>query len=1061
MVSLARKLRPPTLSSGPGPSRLVGRARAHGLVGSAPIVVVTAPTGYGKSCFAHWFATQSPSASGPMAWYTVDDTDDVAVAAECIVAALAGAWPALAPETKGERTVEQAVPLLGYLADAVVGPGCLVIDNADRLPEAALVALAPTLLTLIDAGVRLVVVAASTAGLDRGDTLDLVAREAQGAAVVLRAPDLQFDIDEVADLLAVAGHAGLDAGEAHARTGGWPLAVGLVAAGRFDGSTDATRLARFAVRGVPVAVVQLLATAAQLSSVPASAVAALDSEGWIGVERFVHDHPGLAHIDEDGWLRLSPVLRAGLAHTTVDSRLVEPLSEQLLAAGELELGLSILGRTRRWPALGRHLDLVGHRLIDTGRYRYIRDLVATIPAADRTTRALLLDAWSGIELDRLDAVRHHDDLRIDEARLVDLIARTEPSSAEWLGACSLLAYWYRLAADLRMADIARDTLRSVLGDVVDDALVPPEEEGAGDGIVTEARLGALVDASVSPRSVAGLLHAMGFGALAHDDTLGPERMARCLRLAERALARSGGDPIRVRALASYYLVQSGVNAPASAVTALRDVVAALRDTGHPDGASMAVLLGDCHLRGFDVGAGISVAELGLDWAERTGNRQASAALTWLEAQLELVAALSGSSTEPIEKTATVTAAHERATVVFETMRLNRRVHVGLVDDATRLAGAACWFGNSGVAESWLGLARSVREPDAWSRQVGAALVVIGRVIDLARGEVDAGAEIDRFVAEQRMLGRHHLASEFALLRRQLTAPRDAGDGSTQPPDVRLGVTDGPLPARAATPIDAAVAGMVEVAPRLPAHPLAATVGTGPLLPVPPAEPRLSIEVLRPDIRIRRGDDELPRLVGLPARLLVLLVVEDGVLPVDRALEVLWPGADPLVTRNRLHGVVLKLRRALGLPVAGPVRVEDGVLRLTKEVEVDAWRLVDPTSVERAAAGHGELLCRLVRSYVSPLVASQFAYDEFVLLPRASFHRRFLRLAGSAMAENPADSDLALWVLDRVEGDEVLADVASEMFARARAPRDPGTAVEAVGAEPFAGTGVLDPDRHPG
>ncbi|MEI6116476.1 MAG: hypothetical protein WCP99_18160 [Burkholderiales bacterium] len=73
-----------------------------------------------------------------------------------------------------------------------------------------------------------------------------------------------------------------------------------------------------------------------------------------------------------------------------------------------------------------------------------------------------------------------------------------------------------------------------------------------------------------------------------------------------------------------------------------------------------------------------------------------------------------------------------------------------------------------------------------------------------------------------------------------------------------------------------------------------------------------------------------------ARLLALLVVADGALTIDAALDDLWPDADPAAARNRFHQVLHRLRRSLGIDAGELLTVVDGVIRLDR-ARVDADR----------------------------------------------------------------------------------------------------------------------------
>jgi DNA-binding SARP family transcriptional activator len=143
---------------------------------------------------------------------------------------------------------------------------------------------------------------------------------------------------------------------------------------------------------------------------------------------------------------------------------------------------------------------------------------------------------------------------------------------------------------------------------------------------------------------------------------------------------------------------------------------------------------------------------------------------------------------------------------------------------------------------------------------------------------------------------------------------------------------------------------------------------------------------------------VPTLRGYPAKLLALLVASGGILTIDAAIAGLWPDADLDVGRNRLHGILLRLRRSLGLPVAGPITCADGIVRLDRggAVQVDAWEF------ERAAdrTGDGQALATL-EAYSDGLLTHQFGYDDTIEAYRRALRATFLRLATRLLGDPPA------------------------------------------------------------
>jgi DNA-binding SARP family transcriptional activator len=70
--------------------------------------------------------------------------------------------------------------------------------------------------------------------------------------------------------------------------------------------------------------------------------------------------------------------------------------------------------------------------------------------------------------------------------------------------------------------------------------------------------------------------------------------------------------------------------------------------------------------------------------------------------------------------------------------------------------------------------------------------------------------------------------------------------------------------------------------------------------------------------------------GQPAQLLKMVAVSGGRLPAERAIETLWPEADPAAGRNRLRTVLVRLKEA----AAGAVGRDGELLTLGAGIRVD-------------------------------------------------------------------------------------------------------------------------------
>jgi len=162
---------------------------------------------------------------------------------------------------------------------------------------------------------------------------------------------------------------------------------------------------------------------------------------------------------------------------------------------------------------------------------------------------------------------------------------------------------------------------------------------------------------------------------------------------------------------------------------------------------------------------------------------------------------------------------------------------------------------------------------------------------------------------------------------------------------------------------------------------------------------VTVRVLGPQLSATVDGEPVTALRGYPAKLLALLVASEGMLTVDAAIEGLWPDADLAVGRNRLHGILLRLRRTLGLPAGGPITCADDLVRLERDgpVVVDSWELARAPAWQ-AAAGYG-----------AGVLTHQFSYDDVIEAYRRSTRAAFLRTAAGLLAspETAPEPDAAV------------------------------------------------------
>jgi DNA-binding SARP family transcriptional activator len=199
-----------------------------------------------------------------------------------------------------------------------------------------------------------------------------------------------------------------------------------------------------------------------------------------------------------------------------------------------------------------------------------------------------------------------------------------------------------------------------------------------------------------------------------------------------------------------------------------------------------------------------------------------------------------------------------------------------------------------------------------------------------------------------------------------------------------------------------------------------------------APPVVTVRVLGSQLVATVEGEPVSGLRGYPAKLLALLVASGGVLTVDAAIEGLWPDADLATGRNRLHGILLRLRRTLGLPASGPITCADDLVRLRRDgpLVVDSWELerTDVASSRPAA-------WQAVALYGDGVLTHQFAYDDAIEAYRRSTRAAFLRraselLADPATAPEPASAvALARHVGELAPDDESLCLLAVDVLIR--------------------------------
>jgi DNA-binding SARP family transcriptional activator len=131
-------------------------------------------------------------------------------------------------------------------------------------------------------------------------------------------------------------------------------------------------------------------------------------------------------------------------------------------------------------------------------------------------------------------------------------------------------------------------------------------------------------------------------------------------------------------------------------------------------------------------------------------------------------------------------------------------------------------------------------------------------------------------------------------------------------------------------------------------------------------------------------------------LLVALVALRPAVPVDEAIELLWPDIDPQIGRSRLRNLLNRVRERSGLVVQ---RVGD-LLTLADGVEVDA-QVFDRLADAALAAAPGDRcgLARHALSQWSGELLPEHRYVDWLAGNRERLRRRYLRLLDEVIKDS--------------------------------------------------------------
>jgi LuxR family maltose regulon positive regulatory protein len=271
---------------------------------AAPVVIVTAPRGYGKTTLVAEWARRD---GRPFAWYAVDGAggpdDFAAQLAESVSRVIDGRVAPGGPDETAAR--------VGRALASSSTPVVVVLDGVDRLRDAGSIRLVERLAGELPDGSQLVLV--STAE----PPLPLARLRSQGKLFEIGAADLRFGGREAAALLHGAGRT-LDHVEVealNARVEGWPAGLALAASGAVGSSAMLDHLRATVLASLSDDDVRFLARVSVLErlSGPLCDVVANETDSWARLERLERSNVFLFPLDpERRWYRLHPVFREAL-----------------------------------------------------------------------------------------------------------------------------------------------------------------------------------------------------------------------------------------------------------------------------------------------------------------------------------------------------------------------------------------------------------------------------------------------------------------------------------------------------------------------------------------------------------------------------------------------------------------------------------------------------------------------------------------------------------------------------------------------------------------------------
>jgi DNA-binding SARP family transcriptional activator len=156
--------------------------------------------------------------------------------------------------------------------------------------------------------------------------------------------------------------------------------------------------------------------------------------------------------------------------------------------------------------------------------------------------------------------------------------------------------------------------------------------------------------------------------------------------------------------------------------------------------------------------------------------------------------------------------------------------------------------------------------------------------------------------------------------------------------------------------------------------------------------------------------------GRPATLVKVLALASGPVPVEQAIELLWPGIDPVTGRQRLRNLLNRVKERCG----ELVNRHGEALELAPSADVDVRGFETASSSAFAApAGERVGLARQAVAHYSGELLPADRYEPWTEAPRERLRRRYVELVELLVTEavDRADTDEAVHLLDLAIGAE--------------------------------------------